>query len=78
MSNSLFLPLELFQPQSSRPADADPAPPAAPAARRGALHFTSGADVAADLMQAMRADDEPAFVERRRKPRHGKAFDISR
>lgn len=70
MSDSLFLPRELFQPDATatRPSETPPAP--APAARpqRG-VHFTSGADVAADLLQAMHG--APVFVERRRKPRSG-------
>ncbi|MBL0728394.1 hypothetical protein [Piscinibacter sp. HJYY11] len=73
--SALFLPLELFQATSPRPAT--PATPV-PAPRRGAAHFTSGAEVAADLMQAMNTVVEPRFVERRRKPRTGKAFDVSR
>ncbi len=71
MSDSLFLPRELFQAATPRPAS-----PALPP-RRAALPFTSDADVAADLMQAMHAVT-PGFVERRRKPRTGKAFDTSR
>lgn len=76
--SALFLPLELFQAASPRPAT--PTAPAAPVAapRRGAVQFTSGADVAADLLQAMNASAEPRFVERRRKPRTGKAFDVTR
>lgn len=74
MSDSLFLPRELFEPQTPRPAVSS----SALAQRRGAVHFTSGADVAADLMQAMHVKDEPSFVERRRKPRTGKAFDTTR
>jgi hypothetical protein len=69
MSIALSLPRELFQPAASpRPA----APPP-----RGSGHFASAADVAADLMQGMNAA-EPTFVERRRKPRTGKAFHITR
>ncbi|MCR5885244.1 hypothetical protein LRS03_21240 [Rhizobacter sp. J219] len=72
--SDLFLPRELFQAASPRPAS-----PAAPtqAPRRGALQFTSGAEVAADLLQAMTVAP-PRFVERRRKPRTGKAYDIAR
>jgi hypothetical protein len=73
MSDSLFLPRELFQPPIPRPAA-----PVAPAPRRSALQFASGAEVAADLMQAMQQADAPAFVERRRRPRSGKAFDTTR
>jgi hypothetical protein len=72
MSDALFLPRELFQPDAPRPAKPAVAP------RRGAVHFTSGADVAADLLQAMNDAVEPTFVERRRKPRTGKAFDTTR
>jgi hypothetical protein len=75
MSDSLFLPRELFQPPIPRPA-APAAPAMAP--RRSALPFASGAEVAADLMQAMQQADAPAFVERRRRPRSGKAFDTTR
>lgn len=75
--SDLFLPRELFQAASPRPASpASPAAPA-PAPRRGALHFTSGAEVAADLLKAMNVAP-PQFVERRRKPRTGKAYDIAR
>lgn len=70
--STLFLPRELFQAATPRPATPALAP------RRGAMQFTSGADVAADLMQAMNVVAEPSFVERRRKPRTGKAFDVSR
>ncbi|HEY0820563.1 MAG TPA: hypothetical protein VGD46_17380 [Rhizobacter sp.] len=73
MNDSLFLPRELFEP----PSPAVPSP-SAPAPRRGTVQFTSGADVAADLLQAMRPDDTPAFVERRRRPRTGKPFDTTR
>lgn len=75
--SALFLPRELFQPTSAGPRPATPATPAV-APRRGAVHFTSGAEVAADLVQAMNAAPEPRFVERRRKPRTGKAFDVAR
>lgn len=75
--SDLFLPRELFQASTAGPRPATPATPAA-TPRRGAAHFTSGADVAADLMQAMNTAPEPRFVERRRKPRTGRAFDITR
>lgn len=74
--SDLFLPRELFQAATPRPASpASPAP--APSPRHGALHFTSGAEVAADLVQAMTVAP-PRFVERRRKPRTGKAYHIAR
>lgn len=78
--SDLFLPRELFQPSASGPRPATAATPVTPAAapRRGAVQFTSGADVAADLMQVMNNAPEPRFVERRRKPRTGRAFDITR
>ncbi|MBX3625902.1 MAG: hypothetical protein KF892_12865 [Rhizobacter sp.] len=81
--SDLFLPRELFQDSASgpRPATtATAAKPATPAAapRRGAVQFTSGAEVAADLMQAMNTEPEPRFVERRRKPRTGKPFNVTR
>lgn len=81
MSNDLFLPRELFQvpPEAGTPAQAAPVPSAVPAAqpapaaparppgRRGAVQFTSGEAVAADLLQAL--GTAQGFVERRRKPR---------
>jgi hypothetical protein len=75
--SDLFLPRELFQASASGPRPATPATPVA-APRRGAVQFTSGADVAADLLQAMNTAPEPRFVERRRKPRTGRAFDVTR
>jgi hypothetical protein len=73
MSDALFLPRELFQPDAPRPTQPAVAP------RRRAVHFTSGADVAADLLLAMNDGvAEPTFVERRRKPRTGKAFETTR
>jgi hypothetical protein len=72
--SDLFLPRELFQAATPRPASPTSS---APAPRHGALHFTSGAEVAADLLQAMTVAP-PRFVERRRKPRTGKAYDIAR
>jgi hypothetical protein len=68
MSDSLFLPRELFQPDASRPAETPPSPTPAARPQRG-VQFTSGADVAADLLQAMHG--APVLVERRRKPRSG-------
>lgn len=74
--SALFLPRELFQTTSAGPTSHRPETPTL-ASRRGTAQFTSGADVAADLMAAMNAV-EPPFVERRRKPRAGKAFDTTR
>lgn len=76
--SDLFLPRELFEASASGPRPATPATPAAVPPRPGALHFASEADVAADLMQAINTAPEPRFVERRRKPRTGKPFDVTR
>lgn len=87
---SIFLPRELFEPLAASQAPVIPSQPVAkPAARpvhwpfmaegrRAATRFDSGEAVAADLLQNLQPDAEPAFGERRRavRPEHLRGVDL--
>jgi hypothetical protein len=84
MSNTLFLPRELFEPLMKSQAPVAPAASARPQAAqastrpanwpfmspaRRSTRFDSGEAVAADLLQSLQPDAEPVFGERRLTPR---------
>jgi hypothetical protein len=88
MSNTLFLPRELFEPLMK--PQAAPSRPAEPAAStrpvswpfmspaRRSTRFDSGEAVAADLLQNLQPEAEPVFGERRSTPRpeHQRGVDL--